>query len=344
MSTLEFLKSKELFLASRAKSFRCLDAADCRHCARRSRSSWMLGIRVHLVWSSLFAFRRRSVEPSMDTGAVANIQIIRLCPRAVRTSPRHLLGENNSRTDLARASTDHEAAKADLEETSKLGHARIQLLMRISLTSERVLSDFNVTILVRVPSAEKSAQKRTLKVQEISQAPSTLSSPGSQTAQGPRLLQVWRDGLHTFVADKLLEQIRSRNGTYLSWTLLRRFSFTVARKPTASKGNWPRWPLTSDSSRGMAWRCCGDRNKCHRGFKNQSLSWTLVDHPLVQPRVHRQLDVPPAGSVYALAEKDLVIGLHGSVLSLLLPTVNEICWSAPSVPCRCSLLFCGPFT
>ena len=172
MSGLEFRKSKELFLASRAKSFRCLDAADRRATARGgARSSWVLGTRAHLVWSSLFAFRRRSVEPSMDLAAVANIQNIRLCPRALRTGPRHLLEDNNSRTDLARASTDHEAAKAGLKETSKLGHAQIQLLMRISFTSEHVLSDFSVTILVRIPSAEKSAQKRTLrtlKVQENS--------------------------------------------------------------------------------------------------------------------------------------------------------------------------------
>ena len=44
------------------------------HCARRSPSSWMLGMRVHLVWSSLFALRHRSVELSMDKAAAARKQ------------------------------------------------------------------------------------------------------------------------------------------------------------------------------------------------------------------------------------------------------------------------------
>ena len=75
------------------------------------------------------------------------------------------------------------------------------------LPVERVPSDFSKTIFVRMPSAQEiSASPRTPRAQEIPRAPSTLSIPGSRTVEGPRILHVWRDGLHTFVADKLTEE------------------------------------------------------------------------------------------------------------------------------------------
>ena len=69
-----------------------LNFSDPRHyCRRREREAfavWMplLGMRVHLVLTSLSAFRRRRMEPSMDIAAVARIH--------TRTSPRHLIPDD----------------------------------------------------------------------------------------------------------------------------------------------------------------------------------------------------------------------------------------------------------
>ena len=49
--------------------------------------------------------------------------------------------------------------------------------------------------------------QRTPRVQEIPQAPSALSIPCSRAVKGPRLHHVWRAGFHTFVADKLPEEV-----------------------------------------------------------------------------------------------------------------------------------------
>ena len=61
---------------------------------------------------------------------------------------------------------------------------------------------------------------------------SILSIPGSRTVESARLLHLWRDGLHTIVADKLPEEVQSRKGTYVSWTLILCCSFTLVRRPT----------------------------------------------------------------------------------------------------------------
>ena len=59
---IEFLRSKALFLSSRTRGF----------------AVWtpLLGLRVHLVWSSLSVFRRRSAEPPMDTLRVGKLSLI----------------------------------------------------------------------------------------------------------------------------------------------------------------------------------------------------------------------------------------------------------------------------
>uniref|UniRef100_A0A7S1ACU6 PH domain-containing protein n=1 Tax=Noctiluca scintillans TaxID=2966 RepID=A0A7S1ACU6_NOCSC len=134
----------------------------------------------------------RSVDPATEVTAPG-------CKRTVTFE------EANSKRDLARTSTDHEAGKTDLKETTKLGQRADSVADEDFPPVEHVPSDFD-TFLVRMPSAQEISAVRTPRVQEVPQAPSTLSIPGSRTVAGPRLLHVWRDGLHTFVADKLPEE------------------------------------------------------------------------------------------------------------------------------------------
>ena len=93
---------------------------------------------------------------------------------------------------------------------------------------------------------------------------------------------------------------------YGSWTVFRRCSNTGVRKPAPSKST-----LVAE----------------HRSF-SQDLDGKSREVVVTRLSSQRTLSVgcTVGGIVNVLAEKDLVIGLHVSVLALLLPTVNEISW------------------
>ena len=81
-------------------------------------------------------------------------------PQKSRRQARNL-PPGSRKPDLARASTNHEAAKTDLKETTKLGQRADSVADEDLLPVEHVPSGFRETILVRSPSAQEVSAERT---------------------------------------------------------------------------------------------------------------------------------------------------------------------------------------
>ena len=85
--------------------------------------------------------------------------------------------------------------------------------------------------------------------------PSTLSTSGSRTVKSPKLLHVWRDGRHTFVAGKLPEKVSSRTRDVRVLDLIASLCVYCGERANPIEMKFATL-VTSVPSRGMAWRFC----------------------------------------------------------------------------------------